>query len=259
MSMNRFRNVAVRMRPKAFAEEPQEADKAVSEPRPAASGTVTQPRRVVTTAPRTPPKRNIWDLEDRAADEAAVPAPADSLEAASPAPAPEPARQPVNPPAESLAAAKPGRAKTRILGFHAEALVSVGDAAERTPKPGPVFPAGFLVLVEGPGRGAYFAVTTQVSSIGRGTDQDIALDFGDESISRTGHASVMYDAEQNRFFLGHGNKANAVRRNGSPVLATEEMTHGDMIRIGKTTLRFHAFCGADFTWGSEDERGADDE
>lgn len=243
MSMNRFRNVAVRMRPKSLSEDP--LDDATNSAPPPAPAEVTQPRRIVNTAPRTPPKRNIWDLEDSTTETPADPplssaVLADALSDLDPKPP---------------APVKGGRAKTRILGFHAEALGSVGEAVDQAPKAGPVFPAGFLVLVEGPGRGAFFAVTTQVSSIGRGSDQDIALDFGDESISRTGHASVMYDAEQERFFLGHGNKANAIRRNGSPVLATEEMVHGDTIRIGKTTLRFHAFCGADFTWDLDDERG----
>jgi hypothetical protein len=85
------------------------------------------------------------------------------------------------------------------------------------------FPAGWIVVVEGPGRGAYFAVTNSVSSIGRGLDQSICLNFGDASISRNNHAAIAYDAEQNRFFLGHGNKSNIVRRNGQPVLSTEEL------------------------------------
>jgi hypothetical protein len=84
------------------------------------------------------------------------------------------------------------------------------------------FPAGWIVVVEGPGRGAYFAVTNSVSSIGRGLDQSICLNFGDASISRNNHAAIAYDAEQNRFFLGHGNKSNIVRRNGQPVLSTED-------------------------------------
>jgi hypothetical protein len=106
-----------------------------------------------------------------------------------------------------------------------------------------------------PGRGAYFAVTNSVSSIGRGLDQSICLNFGDASISRSNHAAIAYDAEQNRFFLGHGNKSNIVRRNGQPVLSTEELVNGDAIRIGKTTLRFVALCGPDFTWGPDPEEG----
>jgi hypothetical protein len=117
------------------------------------------------------------------------------------------------------------------------------------------FPAGWIVVVEGPGRGAYFAVTNSVSSIGRGLDQSICLNFGDASISRNNHAAIAYDAEQNRFFLGHGNKSNIVRRNGQPVLSTEELMDGDAIRIGKTTLRFVALCGPGFTWGPDPEEG----
>jgi hypothetical protein len=104
-----------------------------------------------------------------------------------------------------------------------------------------------------PGRGAYFAVTNSVSSIGRGLDQSICLNFGDATISRNNHAAIAYDAEQNRFFLGHGNKSNIVRRNGMPVLSTEELMDGDSIRIGKTTLRFVALCGPGFTWGPDPE------
>ena len=96
-----------------------------------------------------------------------------------------------------------------------------------------------------------------MSSLGRGLDQTICLNFGDVSISRNNHAAIAYDAEQNRFFLGHGNKSNIVRRNGQPVLATEELTHGDEIRIGKTSLRFVALCGEDFTWGPDIAEGGD--
>ncbi len=150
-------------------------------------------------------------------------------------------------------------AKTRVLGFHAPDLETDAISAVARKSVADVrFPAGWIVVVEGPGRGAYFAVTNSVSSIGRGLDQSICLNFGDASISRNNHAAIAYDAEQNRFFLGHGNKSNIVRRNGQPVLSTEELMNGDEIRIGKTTLRFVALCGPDFTWGSEPEEEGPD-
>jgi hypothetical protein len=143
-----------------------------------------------------------------------------------------------------------GGAKTRVLGFHAPDLATdpISAVAEKSAQD-VLFPAGWLVVVDGPGRGAYFAVSDSVSTIGRGTDQAICLNFGDASVSRQNHAAIAYDAEQNRFFLGHGNKSNIVRRNGMPVLSTEEIVHGDVIRVGKTSLRFVALCGPDFTWG----------
>jgi pSer/pThr/pTyr-binding forkhead associated (FHA) protein len=84
--------------------------------------------------------------------------------------------------------------------------------------------------------------------IGRGDDQVIRLDFGDNSISRNNHAAVAYDEEQNKFYIGHGGKSNIIRRNARPVLSTEELHHADLIRIGETTLRFVALCGSDFKW-----------
>ena len=48
-----------------------------------------------------------------------------------------------------------------------------------------------------------------------------------------------------------------MRLNGRPVLSTEEMSNGDEIRIGETTLKFVALCGEDFTWKSSE--GADNE
>ncbi len=262
MSINRLRNVAVRMRPPSSAKgaAPEAKHEAKHEAEPGADAP-SVPRRIVVSRPEPEQKRQIWDLEP---EDAAVAAPSattsptpsptpSSMPEPVPTPVPTPGPAPIPPvpaaptlPPAAQAEPAPSRAKTRIIGFHAEDITGAG-AAGAVAK-GPAYPAGFLVVIDGPGRGAHFIVTTHVSTIGRGADQDVSLDFGDESISRSGHASVMYDPEQNCFFLGHGNKANAVRRNAMPVLATEKLDHGDDIRIGKTTLRFHAFCGADFTW-----------
>ncbi len=238
--------------------------------------------------PPSKPRRHIWDLEeDDSAPapeaEAVPPSAPSSAPAREPEPEPEPGPDPdpqtasdagPAPDDDDLASrarralaaverqeaerklARPSSGddadggRTRVLGFRAPELETdpISAVAHR-PAPEIRYPAGWLVVVEGPGRGAFFAVTTSVSSIGRGADQSISLNFGDASISRQNHAAIAYDAEQNRFFLGHGSKSNIVRRNGQPVLATEEMFDGDAIRIGKTTLRFVALCGEDFTWG----------
>lgn len=240
MSMKRMRNIAVRMRPLAHQLAEESAFPA-DDPSFTDAGLPTRRPMVDSVAPSS--KRQIWDVE---ADDSS-PVPMSESCSTSPERA-----EPLHPLLLSdptlTNSAGSGRAKTRMLGFHAQDPDLDAVGAEPTANKGPQFPAGFLVVVEGPGRGAFFAVTTRVSSIGRGADQDVLLDFGDESISREGHASVVYDGEQNRFYLGHGNKANVVRRNGVPVLTTEELTHNDTIRIGKTSLRFHAFCGDDFTW-----------
>jgi hypothetical protein len=146
-----------------------------------------------------------------------------------------------------------GRVKTRLLGFDQSQATDPFESGQAAPAAAVIrFPVGWIVVVQGPGRGASFTLFNGVSAIGRGDDQPVKLDFGDTSISRTNHAVVAYDNEQRKFFLGHGGKANIVRLNGRPVLSTEELAHNDIIRIGETTLRFLALCGADFDW-SDDE------
>jgi len=142
--------------------------------------------------------------------------------------------------------------KTRILGFNSvpdEALDPIKAQSEVSDKSCTLFPAGWLVITDGPGRGSAFPLFSGVLSIGRSASQAIALDFGDTSISRENHAAVAFDEEQRSFFIGHGGKSNIIRLNGQPVLSTETMQHGDLLRIGETTLRLVALCGDDFKWG----------
>ncbi|MDA8747218.1 FHA domain-containing protein [Litoreibacter sp.] len=150
-----------------------------------------------------------------------------------------------------------GRVKTRLLGFHQGADIKADPfkpAGAEKAAPPDLFPTGWLVVVGGPGKGNALAVYGGVSTIGRGEDQALILDFGDTSISRQNHAAIAYDAEQNKFFLGHGGKSNIIRLNDRPVLSTEELNQGDILRIGETVLRFVALCGDDFKWdGSDDD------
>jgi hypothetical protein len=248
--MKRLRNIAVRMRPAAPG---------AGEPVP--SRDLDWPHASLPDLDGTPPaaeppwsaaadggapapasaRRAIWDMDPALET-------GDPIAGAPQADPPEPAPVPV--PARPIA-----RSKTRVLGFTEAAALAdpLHSRARPAPQPAsgesePRFAAGWLVIVEGPGRGADFAVTGSVSTIGRDPDQAIRLDFGDTAISRQGHASVVYDPEQNRFFIGHGGKSNIVRHNGQPVLSTQELCDGDHIRIGKTTLFFKALCGPSFTW-----------
>lgn len=151
-----------------------------------------------------------------------------------------------------------GRVKTRLLGFQTQED-SQEDVFENAKTAGESnkseFPVGWIIVINGPGRGSCFTMFTGVSQIGRGEDQAVRLDFGDTSISRNNHAAVAYDDEQGKFFLGHGGKSNLVRLNGKPVLSTEELTNGDLVRIGETTLKFVALCGEEFTWASSEGEG----
>lgn len=157
-----------------------------------------------------------------------------------------------------------GRVKTRLLGFQADdnGPKDVFDETDKKAKDDAAapsqFPAGWIVVIDGPGRGSCFTLHSGVSQIGRGVDQAVRLDFGDTSISRNNHAAVAYDDEQGKFFLGHGGKSNLVRLNEMPVLSTEKMSNGDTIRIGETTLKFVAMCGEEFTWSGQGDVAADE-
>lgn len=143
-------------------------------------------------------------------------------------------------------------ARTRVLGFqrgNATQKNPLDDSLETTDEPARLYPTGWLAIVEGPGLGHAMPVYNRVCKLGRRSDQDICLNFGDTSISRSNHAAIAFDEEDAQFYLGHGGKANLVRLNGRPVLSTETLNHGDTIRIGETTLRFAALCGSEFSWG----------
>lgn len=108
--------------------------------------------------------------------------------------------------------------------------------------------AGWLVVIEGPGRGCTREIYYGMNSVGRGSEERIALDFGDTTISREAHAYLVFDEKQSDFYLQHGGKSNLVRLNGAPVLAPQPLKNGDTIEIGDTKLRFVPLCGDDFTW-----------
>ncbi|MCC1493804.1 FHA domain-containing protein [Cognatishimia sp. F0-27] len=159
------------------------------------------------------------------------------------------------PPEATAPGARNARVKTRLLGFHSDDLIPDAFAAERAPSAAePVTcPVGWLVIVDGPGRGASFALVAGLSTIGRGADQTIPLSFGDDSISRDNHASIAYDEEENEVLIGHGGKSNLVRLNGKPLVSSETLSNGDQIRVGKTTLRYVALCGPDFSWAQDED------
>lgn len=134
------------------------------------------------------------------------------------------------------------RPKTRLHGY---------EPADSTPETGPIAEVtGWLVVVEGPGRGANVPLTVGMNAVGRGDDVNARVDFGDEAISRDAHAFITYDHEQRKFLLSHAGKANVVRLNDDAVVTAMEMADRDKIRIGDTTLQFVSYCGPDFDWST---------
>jgi hypothetical protein len=111
---------------------------------------------------------------------------------------------------------------------------------------------GWLVVIDGPGRGQFRPVYYGQNSLGRGEDLRIALDFGDQRISREAHAFVIYDEYERQFFVKDNGKSNIVRLNGNMVLTPTEIKTRDTISVGQTTLLFVALCDGTFDWLAND-------
>jgi hypothetical protein len=95
-----------------------------------------------------------------------------------------------------------------------------------------------LTIVEGPGLGAVCPVYNGTNSVGRYDDNIVALDFGDNAISRHQHAVIEGNAGDKTFRILDGGKSNPIEVNGSRVQAEQALKSGDLVRIGITKLRF---------------------
>jgi|SRR5208337_4980675 len=108
---------------------------------------------------------------------------------------------------------------------------------------------GLLVVMGGPGKGAFRGLFYGNNSLGRSPKERVSLDFGDDAISYTEQAFIRYDFEDRRFlFIPNLTKSNIVYVNDQKPTAPVELNSGDLIRIGQTQLRFFPICGPEFDW-----------
>jgi hypothetical protein len=125
-----------------------------------------------------------------------------------------------------------------------------GSPAASETKPVAAPTVGWLVIVEGPGKGADLAIRAGQNRIGRARTMDLVLDHGDTSISSENHALLVYDYQNNQFFVRHGEGKNLTYLNAQPVLETKPLAAFDRIKLGSTELVFVPFCGDRFSWDS---------
>ena len=107
---------------------------------------------------------------------------------------------------------------------------------------------GWLVVVEGPGKGSSIEIGIGANSIGREKGQKLRIDFGDQHISREKHAILIFDPRSSRFFIQSGDVRNLTYIGDELVLSPTELKGGETILVGQTKLRFVAFCGPEFGW-----------
>ncbi|MGB3621518.1 MAG: FHA domain-containing protein [Ketobacter sp.] len=108
--------------------------------------------------------------------------------------------------------------------------------------------AGWLVVIQGPGKGNFVKLGYGQNSIGRSPNERVSVDFGDSQISRSNHAMVTYDPRGNRFYIQQGSGTNLAYVNEAPVLTPMELEPYSHILLGDTVLRFVPLCGEGFTW-----------
>jgi len=151
---------------------------------------------------------------------------------------------------DAKAAADP---KTRVVGGRkkkASADAAASPSSGTDPMADPT--VGWLVVVDGPGKGNVRSLGYGMNKIGRGADQRVVLDLGDEDISRDSHATVTYDPRGRKYFLQHGGGTNLTYLDDSPVLTPIDLKPHAHFTVGSTTLRFVPLCGEGFDWQDEE-------
>ncbi len=151
---------------------------------------------------------------------------------------------------------RPDRVKSRLMNFgQLDAVLDEMEGVVQPSRRAVSRPVGWLVVIEGPGTGAWFTLQSGLSRIGRGEDQTVRLDFGDTAVSRATHASIAYEPADHRFRLGLGECENDILVNGASVRKPIDLHHGDLITVGETTLRLAAFCDDRFAWAPIIDKG----
>lgn len=111
---------------------------------------------------------------------------------------------------------------------------------------------GWLVCVKGPDRGRDYRIRSEKNSIGRSDSMDICIS-GDDSISRSDHAFLVYDPKKRSFRIQAGLSRGLIYLNGEEVIASETLGAFDRIEMGRSEFLFVPLCGEGFQWETEQD------
>lgn len=111
---------------------------------------------------------------------------------------------------------------------------------------------GWLVCLEGAKRGEDFKIRGEKNTIGRGSGNDIKLEF-DSSISKGVNAIISYDVRNNKFFIFLGESKNNIYVNDQMLMTPIEIKDYDVIEIGSTKMIFRSLCNDKFNWAKKDK------
>ena len=138
------------------------------------------------------------------------------------------------------------RRETIVYQERSDSTSSTSDAPNTDPMDDP--PVGWLVVIQGPGRGKVATLKIGVNSIGRGPENRVPLGDGDGTISRLRHCAIAYDDRNRQFYIQHVQGKNLTYVGSEPVLTPRVLEPFIHVRIGETVMRFVPLCGEGFSW-----------
>ena len=112
-------------------------------------------------------------------------------------------------------------------------------------KPAPV--VGWLVCTDGVNKGTDYRLHQGRNFIGRSSEMDVCI-LGDNTVSRSSHAIVVYDPRSNVYLAQPGSSKELFYVNDKLVLNPVELKTMDLLNIGDTKLMFVPLCGEQFHW-----------
>ena len=165
--------------------------------------------------------------------------------------------------------------ETRVIGGHEGGAGAATHVATPTPAPAPAPHAmmmhapegghtrilgyesvradpvvGWLVVLDGPGKGNFRPIFKGSNTIGRAGNQRVPIDFGDDSISSEKQAFLTYDERKRSYQLVPNlERPNLVYHNDAALTSNVDLKPHDKVMMGRTTLLFVPLCGPDFDWG----------
>ena len=109
---------------------------------------------------------------------------------------------------------------------------------------------GWLVAINGKGRGRDYRIHADNNFIGRADNMDVCI-REDKTISRERHAIVSYDTRNRTFYFSPGDGRSIVRVNDNAIFQTVMIKAYDRLTIGETDLIFVPLCGSNFDWSDK--------
>ena len=136
----------------------------------------------------------------------------------------------------------------KTMSYFSSATAATSASAEKTANKIPSDPVvGWLVCTKGAHFGETFSIFSGKNSIGRNTDNRIAV-TDDNSISRSKHAFIVYEPKKRNFYIQPGDSSGLTYLNEEYITETKILSSKDVIELGESIFMFVPLCGQDFSW-----------